>query len=137
MAKADPKAKGKQGDAKGKKGKQDKGGDRPVLSVARHPKAGPAVRRAKGWGGLVGFVVAGGLSYVANVPPFEIGLRALAVGVAGYIVAWACAVTVWRVFLDAELRLLYDQLYPPAVTASASTDASAPQAANPSGSDAT
>ncbi len=142
MAKAEPKAakaKSKKGDAKdgkGKKGKKGTDGDSPVLSVARHPKAGPNVRRAKGWGGLAGFVVAGGLSYAANVPAFEVLLRALAVGVAGYIVAWACSVTVWRVLLVAELRVLHDQLYPPVVEPSVATDASAPQAATPSGSDA-
>ncbi len=141
MAKAEPKAakaKSKKGDAKDAKGKgkKGKGGDGPVLSVARHPKAGPNVRRAKGWGGLAGFVVAGGLSYTANVPLAEVMLRALGVGVAGYLVAWACSVTVWRVLLVAELRVLHDQLHPPAVKASVATDASAPQAANPSGPDA-
>jgi hypothetical protein len=136
MAKADPKAKakGKKDAAKGKKGKS---GDGPVLSVARHPKAGPSVRRAKGWGGLAGFVVTAALSYAANVPAFEIGLRALAVGIAGYLVAWACSVTVWRVLLVAELRVLHDQLYPPVVEPSVVTEGSASQATDPSGPDAT
>ena len=143
MAKADPKASksdGKKGDGKkdkkAKKGKKGKKGEEgPPLSVARHPKAGPQVRRAKGWGGLTGFVVAAVLSYQANVPPFEVALRALAVGVAGYVVAWACSVTVWRVLLAAELRLLYEQLYPEPVEPSPSTDAPAPPvaAAGPSG----
>jgi len=143
MAKADPKASksdGKKGDGKkdkkAKKGKKGKKGEEgPPLSVARHPKAGPQVRRAKGWGGLTGFVVAAALSYQANVPPFEVALRALAVGVAGYVVAWACSVTVWRVLLAAELRLLYEQLYPEPVEGSDSTDTpAAPVAtAGPSG----
>lgn len=136
MAKADQKAskaKGKKGDAKDEKGKKGKGGGAPVLSVARHPKAGPAVRRAKGSGGLVGFVVAGALSYRANVPAFDVGLRALGVGVAAYMVAWACSVTVWRVLLIAELRVLHDQLYPPVVQPSPGADAAASQATSPGG----
>lgn len=130
MAKADAKDKkdAKKGDGKtGKKGD----GRGPVMSVARHPAAGPSVRRAKGLGGLAGFAVAGLLSYQANVPLFDVGLRAIGVGVAGYLVAWACSVTVWRVVLTAELRMVYDELYPPPeLTSSAPTDASAPPAAN-------
>lgn len=140
MAKADQKAsaaKGKKGDAKSGKDKKGKGDDGPVLSVARHPKAGPNVRRAKGWGGLAGFVAVAVLSYQANVPAFDIGWRALAAGVAGYLVAWAGSVTVWRVLLAAELRVLYEQLYPPPVATSAPTEASSPPAASPDGAGAT
>lgn len=135
MAKADAKEP-KKGDAKkgeskkDKKGKGKKGGDGPVLSVARHPKAGPSVRRAKGWGGLAGFTVTALLSYQANVPAFDVGLRALAVGVAGYIVAWACSVTVWRVLLTTELRVLHDQLHPPQVPPSATAETTPAPAGN-------
>ncbi len=77
------------------------------------------------------------LSYQANVPAFDIGWRALAAGVAGYLVAWAGSVTVWRVLLAAELRVLYEQLYPPPVATSAPTEASSPPAASPDGAGAT
>ena len=83
MSKKDEKA-GKE--KKGKKGKGTGGGP----SVANHPRARAQIRMAKGWGGLIGFVIA--------------GLRALAAGVAGYVVAWGCAVTVWRHLVVAELR---------------------------------
>ena len=94
------------------------------------------MRRAKGFSGLAGFTIAGLLSYRANVPAFDVGLRALAVGVAGYVVAWAAAVTVWRVLLVAELRVLYEQLHPPPVTPSVATDAPTPPAASPGGAGA-
>jgi hypothetical protein len=38
------------------------------------------------------------------VPIVMVGARALAAGVAGYVVAGACAVTVWRHLVLAELR---------------------------------
>ncbi len=123
----------KKGDQKGKKGDQ-KGA--VVLSVARHPRAGPQVRRAKGWGGFAGFLAAAFLSYRANLALVDIGLRALAVGVAGYVIAWAASVTVWRVVLMAELRELHEQLHPPQVAPSGSTDAPRPKAAESGGSGA-
>lgn len=79
-------------------------------SVAGHPRAGRHVRQAKGWGGLVGFAAAAYLSMRAGVPTYEIGIRALAAGAAGYLLAWACSVTVWRHLLDAELRLVAERV---------------------------
>lgn len=73
-------------------------------SVANHPRARYQVRRAKGWGGIAGFAIAGYLSYKAGVPTFDVGLRALVAGVVGYMLAWMCAVSVWRHLVQAELR---------------------------------
>jgi hypothetical protein len=131
MAKADPKK--SKADAKGdKKGKEKKDKDAaaggPVMSVARHPTVGLYVRRAKGYGGLLAFGAAALLSYQANVPPLQVGLRALAVGVCGFLVAWAASVTVARVLLTAQLRALYDELHPPKVAPSQSTQAPVPPA---------
>jgi hypothetical protein len=106
-----PKGKAQQG--KGQKGKVQKGKDKKGKgapdasagpSVAAHPRASYQVRRAKGWGGLAGFGIAAYLSYKAGVPTFDLGLRAIIAGVAGYMLAWACAVTVWRHLMLAELR---------------------------------
>jgi len=93
------KAKGKK--AKGKKGEAEDAG----MSVAAHPRAGGHVRQAKGWGGLIGFGIAAYLSMHAAVPTVDIGIRALAAGAAGYLLAWACSVTVWRHLMMAELRV--------------------------------
>src|ERR1700751_5093697 len=82
-----------QKDKKGKKGKADASAG---PSVAAHPRASYQVRRAKGWGGLAGFAVAAYLSYKAGVPTVDLGLRAIIAGIIGYLLAWACAVTVWR-----------------------------------------
>jgi hypothetical protein len=103
--KADKSAEKGKGEEKGKK-KKGKDAESGALtpSVANHPRARYQVRRAKGWGGIAGFVIAGYLSYKAGVPTFDVGLRALAAGMVGYMLAWMCAVTVWRHLVLAELR---------------------------------
>ena len=91
-------------DKKDKKKKKGADGAPAGPSVASHPRARYQVRRAKGWGGIAGFVIAGYLSYKAGVPIFDVGLRALVFGMVGYMLAWMCAVTVWRQLVLAELR---------------------------------
>ena len=59
----------------------------------RGPRA--AVARAKGWGGLVGFVLGGYLSLPTNTLAAA-GVRALMAGVVCYVAAWAGAVFLWR-----------------------------------------
>jgi hypothetical protein len=98
----------KKGKDKSKGGKkQDKKGTAAAssaISVAAHPRAAAAVKRAKGFGGVGGFALAAYLSHKAGVPAAQVGARALVAGIAGYIVAWACAVTVWRHLVMAEFR---------------------------------
>jgi hypothetical protein len=95
--------------AKGKKGKKGKGDASGGPSIASHPRASFHVRRAKGWGGLAGFAVAAYVSYKAGVPMADLGLRSLAAGLIGYMLAWACAVTVWRHLVLAELRAVRER----------------------------
>jgi hypothetical protein len=102
---------GKKNDKKDKKGKKGKGGAAATSgpSVAGHPRASYQVRRAKGWGGLAGFAIAAYLSYKAGVPTADLGLRAIVAGIAGYMLAWTCSVTVWRHLVLAELRALHER----------------------------
>ena len=130
MSKKADKADAKAKDA-GKKGKKGKGGASASAgpSVASHPRASYQVRRAKGWGGLAGFGIAAYLSYKAGVPTADLGLRALIAGVAGYMLAWACSVTVWRHLVLAELRAAADRGVAPnrdVIPARAGTPAKAP-----------
>jgi hypothetical protein len=97
---------------KAKKGKKGKGEHSAGPSVAAHPRASLQVRRAKGWGGLVGFGLAAYLSYKAGVPTADLGIRAVVAGLAGYMIAWACAVTVWRHLVLAELRAVVERANP-------------------------
>jgi hypothetical protein len=111
--KADSKAKerdaksGKDKKGKGKKGKGD-GADAGRPSVANHPRARASVRRIKGLGGLVGFGVAAFLAHSAGLSITSVLVRALLVGVGGYLLAWGCAVAVWRQIVLAELRMIFD-----------------------------
>jgi hypothetical protein len=99
-AKADEK-KDKKGKGKKGKGKADASAG---LSIAAHPRASYRVRRAKGWGGIAGFAIAAYLSYKAGVPTADLGMRAIIAGIVGYMLAWTCAVAVWRHLVLAELR---------------------------------
>jgi hypothetical protein len=74
------------------------------VSVAKHPRASASVTRWKGLGGLGGFLLAGAASKLNGAVAFEMGWRALVGGVAGYLVAWAVSVTVWRHLLRAHVR---------------------------------
>ncbi len=51
------------------------------------------------------------LSLSAGLSPDQVGLRALAAGIGGYVLGWACSVTVWRHLLIAELRALAEHAY--------------------------
>ena len=104
---ADAKAKGAKDSKKGKKGAAERDS---VLSVAAHPTAKGHVRRAKGAGGLIGFVLAAILSFKASVPVAEVGERALIAGVAGYLIGWAASVTIWRQLMIAELKVAAEQV---------------------------
>jgi hypothetical protein len=97
-------AKGAKGKgAKDKAGKGGEGGRGSKLFLAEHPRAVRAVARAKAWGALAGFCVAGYLSLPTHTLP-EAGIVALAAGSACYVAAWAGAVFLWRRLVVAELR---------------------------------
>ncbi|MEA2144880.1 MAG: hypothetical protein QOG59_467 [Solirubrobacteraceae bacterium] len=96
--------KGKGKDKKAKKDKKGKGTESGGLSVAAHPRASAQVRKAKGWGGLAAFVITGYLSLSHGATADIAGMRALVAGVAGYVLAWGCAVMVWRQLMVAEIR---------------------------------
>jgi hypothetical protein len=113
-----PAVKAKKDDAKaGKAKKETKGkkgaatvedaGDGP--SVAAHPRAARAVARAKGWGGLGGFLLGGYMSLPTGTL-VEAGLRALLAGVVCYVAVWAGAVFVWRRLVILEIKAREQQL---------------------------
>src|SRR3712207_377751 len=90
-------------DKKGKKGKAQES-EWPVISVSAHPRASNSIRLMKSWAGLLTFVLVGLLSYRAGVEPFEALVRALAAGVAIYVLTWMVAVTFWRSLVVEEAR---------------------------------
>src|ERR1700749_3750654 len=97
---------------KDKKGKKGKGGA-DGISVAGHPRAAAQVRRAKGFGGVTFFLITAYFSYKAQVPADQVAVRALIAGIGGYMLAWMCAVTVWRQLVLAELRAAVERTQAP------------------------
>ena len=122
MAKAEKSKKKDKSKGSKKKGAAD------GISVAGHPRAAAAVRRSKGFGGIVFFFLTAYLSHKAGVPVTQVALRALAGGIAGYLLAWACAVQVWRQIVLAELRAAIESGRA-AMTPAASAGAPEPEAA--------
>jgi hypothetical protein len=92
------------------------------ICVAGHPRSAGLVRRAKGWGGLGGLVLATLLALNAHIPLLDAMLRGLAGGVLGYITLWALAVAVARQLVVAEVRARYAELQQ--AVAAAAPDAS-------------
>ena len=95
--------------AKGKAAKQPKKAKQPqgsatAISVSGHPRAAYSIRRAKGFGGLLGLLLVAWLSYRSGALPVDVALRALIGGVTGYLTFWLLAVQVWRHLVVAEAR---------------------------------
>lgn len=105
-AKASAKARseGKRKAARGKADARGRAAGPALPSVADHPRAATQVTRVKAWAGLAAFLLVAFLSMQAGVPTADALLRALVAGIAAYLVAWACAVAVWRHLVIAELR---------------------------------
>jgi hypothetical protein len=75
-----------------------------LVSIAEHPRAGASVRRAKSWGGLLGFALVLAAGLLGGVDTWTAVGRALAGGMVGYLVVWAAALVFWRHILRAEAR---------------------------------
>lgn len=107
-AKADKKAKSEKKGKPDKKGKQDVAApDGPT--VAAHPRAARSIARAKGWGGLAGFLVGGYLSLPTSTLAGA-GLRALVAGAICYVACWGAAVFVWRRLVVIEIKAREQEL---------------------------
>jgi len=104
---ADRTDKKKKAAAKGKKSK-DGGAAAGRPSIANHPRARASVRRVKGLGGLAGFIVGALLAHSAGLSMTSMLERALICGIGSYLLAWGCAVAVWRQIVLAELRMIFD-----------------------------
>jgi hypothetical protein len=74
------------------------------VKVSSHPRAQRQIRRAKGWGGLAGFMLMAWLSHRSGTDFVHLGLRALLGGMATYVAVWAAAVYIWRQIALAEVR---------------------------------
>jgi hypothetical protein len=80
------------------------------IRLSAHPRARRQIGIAKGWGGLLAFLVALKLSRGAALPWPDAIERAVIAGVVGYVVAWGIAQTIWRHLALAELEQLRRKL---------------------------
>src|SRR3954452_23372946 len=78
--------------------------DAPRVQLTEHPRARRQIATAKGWGGVIGFVLGFAPSRRAHMSDFEPGLHALAGGIGLYVVAWAGMVAIWREIAVAEVE---------------------------------
>ena len=110
-----------------KKKKDEKKGDGTIpdgICVAGHPRSAGFVRRAKGWGGVVGLLLTTYLAWSAGVPPVDTMVRGLLGGVLGYLALWAVAVAIARQLVIAEVRLRFAQVSAAAEAAAAPAETS-------------
>jgi hypothetical protein len=80
----------------------------PTASIAAHPRAKLAIRRARSRTALIAFVLVLLFGHHAGLTWFDATWRALVAGIAANVVAWRCALYVWRQLVIAELRRAED-----------------------------
>lgn len=76
----------------------------PTASIAGHPRAKAGIRRARSRAAFVVFALVLLFGHHAGLTWFDATWRALVAGIAANVVAWRCAVFVWRQLIIAELR---------------------------------
>jgi hypothetical protein len=76
----------------------------PSASIAGHPRAKAGIRRARSRAAFVVFVLVLLFGHHAGLTWFDATWRALIAGIAANVVAWRCALFVWRQLIVAELR---------------------------------
>lgn len=74
------------------------------VSLAAHPRAQRSIARSKALGGVIGFVIGLWLGSRAGLPAWDAGVRALAGGIAGYVLVWVAALQIWRQIVVGEYR---------------------------------
>jgi len=82
----------------------DRGEPDDYVRISAHPRARRAVARSKAFGGLVGFLIGLWLGDRAGLPAWDAGVRALAGGIAGYVILWVASVQIWSQIIVGEYR---------------------------------
>ena len=82
----------------------ERGDPDDYVRLSAHPRAQRAVARAKALGGLIGFLIGLWLADRAGLPAWDAGVRALAGGIAGYVLLWVASVQICRQLVLAEYR---------------------------------
>jgi hypothetical protein len=92
------------------------------IRLSAHPRARRHIAIAKGWGGLIAFVVVLKLARGAGLPWPDAIERGVLGGVVGYLAAWMIVQTIWRHVALAELEELRRRLIARAENQAAARD---------------
>lgn len=80
------------------------------IRLSEHPRARRHIGIAKGWGGMIAFLLVLKLSRGAGLPWSDALERAVVGGIVGYLTLWMIAQTIWRHIALAELEDLRKRL---------------------------
>jgi hypothetical protein len=98
------------------------GADAGGIRLSAHPRARRHIAIAKGWGGLIAFVVVLKLARGAGLPWPDAIERGVLGGIVGYLAAWMIVQTIWRHIALAELEELRRRLIARAETQATARD---------------
>jgi hypothetical protein len=92
---------------KGKSGK----GEEPemVVSIAAHPRAKAAIRRARTRAALIVFALVLALNIIGDQTAFDATWRALLAGIVANVIVWRFAIVIWRHIVIAEVREIEEE----------------------------
>jgi hypothetical protein len=82
----------------------DRGEPDEYVRLDAHPRAQRSIARAKAIGGVIGFLIGLWLGSRAGLPSWDTGVRALAGGIAGWLLVWVAAVQIWKQLIIGEFR---------------------------------
>ena len=82
----------------------DRGTPDDYVRLDAHPRAQRSIGRAKAIGGVIGFVIGLWLGSKAGLPAWDTGVRALAGGIAGWLIVWVAALQIWKQLIIGEFR---------------------------------
>ena len=87
-----------------KKKKGDSKGGEALVSISQHPRAKAGIRRVRTRAAFIAFVAVFALNVMGDQALFDAVWRALVAGIVVNIVAWRCAIVVWRHIVLNELQ---------------------------------
>jgi hypothetical protein len=77
--------------------------ERTGLRLVDHPRARASIARAKGWGAIAGFAIAGWYGYRMGNPFVDVVIRCILVGALTSLAVWGVAQAIWKQIVFAEL----------------------------------
>jgi hypothetical protein len=96
----------KKSDKKAKKPAEPAG---VTVSISAHPRAKAGIRRARTRAALIAFGLVLVLNLAGDQTAFDATWRALIAGVVVNIIAWRCALVIWRHIVISEVRQLEEE----------------------------